>query len=188
MKVQLVVTPYCFSYLQSYGVTVCANVTSVYPLLSNSNISPRQAIVRTSVFVKFPVNWWTVPPASDTSLRPYKGRTVSCYQYVALFLTPGGNKQVDRIVTNLYDVWPVLCFTRIWRGTVVIFHSVQWLGCGRRNFSSWDRLQSIMIAMFTQLLQRVPGASGWGSTLTIHLLLVLRLGMHGAKPTVDHTP
>jgi hypothetical protein len=32
MKVQLV-TPYCVSHLQRYGVTVRANVTSVYPPL-----------------------------------------------------------------------------------------------------------------------------------------------------------
>jgi hypothetical protein len=54
-----------------------------------------------------------VPPASDMSLSPYKGRIVSCYQHGALILTPGGNKQPHRTVTNLYDVWPVLCFTRV---------------------------------------------------------------------------
>jgi len=52
-----------------------------------------------------------VSPVCDTTLSPYKGRIVSCYQQVAIILTPGRSKEPERVVTNLYDGWSVLCFT-----------------------------------------------------------------------------
>ena len=124
----------------------------------------------------------------DTTLSPYKGRNVSCYQHVAIILTPGGNKQPDRIVTNLYDVWSVLCFTPLQTtdSRDISFNTV--IRVGTTSLSSWDRLWSTMSTTLTQFLQLVPGASGWGVTLTPHLSLVLRLGLHGAKPKIHLTP
>ena len=69
-----------------------------------------------------------MPPACDTRLRPNRGCIVSCYQHGALILTPGGNKEPNRIAWNLYDDWSMLCFTtdrrdvsfstviKLWRG------------------------------------------------------------------------
>ena len=92
-------------------------------------------------------------PVCDTNLSPYKGRIVSCYQNVSIILTPGGNKEPDRIVTNLYDVSSVLCFTpsRTEDSRDISFSKV--IMEGTASLPSWHRLWSTVTAKFTQLLQ-----------------------------------